>query len=169
MNENDIKYIEEFIEMSKVNKNKLKILLILNDIKDYKDEKVREYITKYKYVDILKMPNITKTQYKDILSSIESINEEYGSTISIIQKRNIQEYHILIMYSKVSYEYFSTHFILRKKSKYIDMKDEDFDKYNVNICEYEKNKSYMLTLSSRLNMDLSRYSKNKIGKAIIGK
>ena len=40
----------------------------------------------------------------------------------LIQRRNIQDYHIYIMFSDVSEEYFNSHYILRKKSKYIDMR-----------------------------------------------
>lgn len=164
MYENDIKYIEEFIKAKRINRQKLKILLILNDGKDFDVDKLTEYISNYKFVDILKMPNVSKHDYKCIQKSVEKINKEYGSTIDIIQKRNIQDYSIYIMFSKVQYTNFSTHYILRKISKYIDMKNEDFDIYNQNICKYERNKSYILTLSTRLNIDLSRYSKNKIGQ-----
>lgn len=166
---NDIKYIEKYLNDSKINKNKLKILIALNDIKDYDEDKIKEYINNYKFVDILKMPNINKVDYKKIQESVEKINQEYGSTIDIIQRRNIQDYHIYIMYSKITEDYFYSHYILRKKSKYIDMKNEDIDIYNNNILEYEKNKSYILTLTQRLNIDINKYSKNKVGNAILSK
>ena len=166
---NDVKYIEQYLNDTKTNKNKLKILIVLNDIKNYDEEKIKEYISNYKFVDILKMSNINKFEHKKIQDSIENINEEYGSTIDIIQRRNIQDYHIYIMFSDVSEEYFNSHYILRKKSKYIDMRNEDMDIYNNNILEYEKNKSYILTLTQRLNIDINKYSKNKIGSVILSK
>lgn len=169
MYENDIKHIEEYVNSSKINRNKLKILIALNNISDYNEEKIKEYITSYKFVDILKMPNINKLELNKIKQSIDNINEEYGSTIEIISKRNIQEYSIYMMYSNVSYDYFTSHYILKKKSKYIDMKNEDLDLYNNNILEFEKNKSYILTLAERLNIDMSRYSKNKVGSVITEK
>ena len=166
---NDVKYIEQYLNDTKTNKNKLKILIVLNDIKNYDEEKIKEYISNYKFVDILKMSNINKFEHKKIQDSIENINEEYGSAIDIIQRRNIQDYHIYIMFSDVSEEYFNSHYILRKKSKYIDMRNEDMDIYNNNILEYEKNKSYILTLTQRLNIDINKYSKNKIGSVILSK
>lgn len=166
MYQNDRKHIEDFLKTSKIHPDKLKILVILNDVKDYQEEKIKEYINEYKHVDILKMPGITKLDSKEIMASIDCLNEEYGSTIDMIQKKNIQEYQIYLMYSKVNYEDFSTHYVLRKKCKYIDMRNEDMDRYNQNICEFEKNQSYLFTLSNRLNMDLARYSKNKVGKVI---
>lgn len=169
MYQNDIKHIEEYINTSKISKNKLKILLVLNDISDYDEEKIKEYIANYKFVDILKMPNINKLDLGKIKQSIDEINEEYGSTIEIISKKNIQEYNIYIMYSNVSYDYFTSHYILKKRSKYIDMKAEDLDLYNNNVLQFEKNKSYILTLSERLNIDITRYSKNKVGSVITEK
>jgi len=166
MYENDIKHIEDYINTSKINRNKLKILLVLNDISDYNEEKIKEYITNYKFVDILKMPNINKLEVGRIKQNIDEINEEYGSTIEIISKKNIQENSIYIMYSNVSYDYFTSHYILKKRSKYIDMKNEDLDLYNNNVLEFERNKSYILTLAERLNIDITRYSKNKIGSVI---
>ena len=166
---NDVKYIEQYLNDTKTNKNKLKILIVLNDIRNYDEEKIKEYISNYKFVDILKMSNINKFEHKKIQDSIENINEEYGSAIDIIQRRNIQDYHIYIMFSDVSEEYFNSHYILRKKSKYIDMRNEDMDIYNNNILEYEKNKSYILTLTQRLNIDINKYSKNKIGSVILSK
>ena len=71
-----------------------------------------------------------------------------------------------MMYSNVSYDYFTSHYILKKRSKYIDMKNEDLDLYNNNVLEFEKNKSYILTLAERLNIDMTRYSKNKVGSII---
>lgn len=169
MYENDVKYIDEYVKKAKINENKLKILVVLNEYSDYIEEKIKEYITKYKFVDILKMPNISKVDYKKIYDSIEKINEEYGSTIDIITKKNIQEYQIYLMYSNVDKDYFFSHYILRKKSCYIEMKNEDFDKYNEGVYEYEKNTSYILTLANRLGIDMDRYSKNKVGNAMLNK
>lgn len=169
MYNNDSKHIETYINESNINKNKLKILLIFNDIADYNEDKVREYISNYKFVDILKMPNINKHDCKKISENIEKINKEYGSTIEIIGKRNIQEYNIYIMYSKVDEQYFYSHYILRKRFKYIDMNNEEKDTYDENIIEYEKNKSFISTLTERLNIDIESYNKNKIGKIMLNK
>lgn len=169
MYENDIKHIEEYVNTSNINRNKLKILLVLNDISDYDEEKIKQYIANYKFVDILKMPNINKLDLGKIKNSIDEINEEFGSTIEVISKKNIQEYNIYIMYSNVTYDYFTSHYILKKRSKYIDMRAEDLDLYNNNVLQFEKNKSYILTLAERLNIDITRYSKNKVGSVITEK
>lgn len=167
MYENDIKHIEEYVNGKNINRNKLKIIICINKIDDFNEEKIKEYISKYKFVDILKMPNINKYEYKKMLAVVDKINDEYGSTIEIISKKNIQEYSVYIMFSKINFEYFSSHYILRKRSKYIEMQNIDLDKYNDYVNEYEKNRGYITTLAQRLNIDLNRYSKNKIGSAII--
>lgn len=167
MDVNDIKYINEYIKNSNINPNKLKILVALNNISDYSNSKMIEYISNYKYVDILKMPGIDKVRYKNLSDCIEKINNEYGSTIEITQKRNIQEYNIYLMYSNVNQDEFKTHYILRKKSKVINMHDEEQDKLNANIKAFEKNKEYIETLFNRIDLDIKNYSKNKLGALML--
>ena len=49
------------------------------------------------------------------------------------------------------------------------MRAEDLDLYNNNVLQFEKNKSYIFTLAERLNIDITRYSKNKVGSVITEK
>lgn len=167
MSVNDIKYINEYVKKSNINPNKLKILVALNNISDYSNNKMIEYISNYKYVDILKMSGIDKIRYKNLSENIDKINNEYGSTIEITQKRNIQEYDVCLMYSKVNQEDFKSHYILRKKSKVIDMHDEEQDILNANIKAYEKNKEYIETLFKRIDINIESYSKNKLGALML--
>lgn len=167
MSINDIKYINEYVKKENINPNKLKILVAIDDITDYSNNKMIEYISNYKYVDILKMSGIDKIRYKNLSENIDKINNEFGSTIEITQKRNIQEYDVCLMYSKVNHEDFKSHYILRNKSKVIDMHDEEQDKLNDNIKAYEKNKEYIETLFNRIDVDLASYSKNKLGALML--
>lgn len=167
MEVNDMDYIEEYIKAEKLNLNKLKILVVINDIKDYKEEKLKEYIATYKFVDILRMGGITKMQYQKIVESVNLINEEFGSTIEITQKRNVQEYAIYIMYSKVTKEEFISHYIIRKKAKYLEMKEADQDVHHENMKEYNKNKYDIETLLKRIKLDINRFSQNKLGALLL--
>jgi len=167
MNINDIKYINEYINSEKINPNKLKILIALDNIDDYSDKKMIEYISNFKYVDILKMSGIDKIRYKKLNEKIDKINDEYGTTIEITQKRNIQEYNVYLVYSKVNKDEFKSHYILRKKSKILCMNDEEQDILNENIKAYEKNKYNIETLFNRIGVTASNYSKNKLGALML--
>ena len=167
MLKNDEKYINDFQNESKIKLENIKILVILNGIEDIYLDKIKEYIYKYKVVDILVMSGINKDKLKILSQSIKEINDEYGSTIDIIKRKNITEYNVYIMYSNVKYDQFSLNYILRKKSKYIDMKDEELDKYNLNIIKYSNNIEYLNTIFSRLGISIERFSKNKLGKILL--
>lgn len=167
MNINDVKYIDEYIKKSNINPNKLKILVALDNIEDYSDKKMIEYISKYKYVDVLKMAGIDKRRYKNLNESIDKINNEYGSTIEITQRRNIQEYNVYLVYSKINKDEFKSHYILRKKSKVLYMNDEEEDILNLNFKAYEKYKYNIETLFNRIGVELEHYSKNKLGALML--
>ncbi|MDD3304418.1 MAG: hypothetical protein PHP54_05835 [Clostridia bacterium] len=163
MKEHVIKYIDDYVENFNISLNKLRILLILNDSKDFSKEKITEYILKYKFVDVLKMNGISKLEYQKLSSMINELNEEFGSTIDIIQKRNIQEYHIYLMCSRVVKNDFYSHYIVKKDSKYIDLNNEDEDIDNNNMKQYNKCKYELATLFNRLELVDDNFSKNKLG------
>lgn len=160
-------YIDDYVKEFAINQNKLRILAIFNNINDYSEEKLKEYISKYKFIDVLKMNGINKIDYKKMSNSIDNLNEEFGSTIDIIQRRNIQEYNVYLMFSKVPKEEFYSHYIIRKKSKYIDLNNADEDIYNENIKQYKKNKYELSTLFNRLELLDDNFSKNKLGALIL--
>lgn len=161
------KYIDDYVKEHSINQNKLKILAIFNDINDYSEDKLKEYILRYKFIDVLRMNGINKIDYKKLSTSIDELNYEFGSTIDIIQRRNIQEYNIYLMFSKVKKEDFYSHYILRKKSKYIDLNNADDDIYNENIKLYKRNKYELSTLFNRLELSDDNFSKNKLGALIL--
>lgn len=161
------KYIDDYVKEHSINQNKLKILAIFNDINDYIEDKLKEYILRYKFIDVLRMNGINKIDYKKLSTSIDELNDEFGSTIDIIQRRNIQEYNIYLMFSKVKKEDFYSHYILRKKSKYIDLNNADDDIYNENIKVYKRNKYELSTLFNRLELSDDNFSKNKLGALIL--
>ncbi len=163
MFKNDMKYIDKFVNENKIKDNKLKILLVLDDINDFDNKKVIEYISKYKYLDILRMNNIGKTDYKVLSIKIDEINEEYGTTISIIQKKNLLEYNVYLAYSNVPRQEFIQKYALRKKSLFIEMQNAEFDVFNDECKLYEQNKYNIKTVFDRNRMQIENYSKNKLG------
>ncbi len=163
MVKNDIQYINNYIDENEVNKNKLKILMILNDISDYNQEKLLEYISKYKFVDILKMDGISKIDHTSLRNKIDSINKEFGTSIEIISKKNIQHYDVYAMYSKISKLDFITKYILKKESKYIDINNPDEDEIVPEMLQFKKSKFEINTILERLNAHIDNFSQNKLG------
>ncbi|MEG1204121.1 MAG: hypothetical protein RSE00_02475 [Clostridia bacterium] len=169
MKKNDLIYIDTYIKSKKISLNKLKILVILNQKQDYINDKIVEYISKYKFVDILKMNNITKIDYKYVQEKVTKINDEYGSTIDIIQKRNISNYNVYINYSNVEKQAIMSHYILKKQSKFINMKDAEEDILGISCKTYQKGKYELETLFNRMGIDANNFSKNKLGNWLLKK
>jgi hypothetical protein len=163
MQKNDLLYIDDFVKNNKISLNKLKILVVVDNKKDYIKSKMTEYIEKYKFVDVLRMSNINKIDYKFLQNEISSINEEYGSTIDIIQKRNIQTYNIYIFFSDIDKNEFKSHYIVRKQAKFINMKNPDEDYLGKACKSYEKSKYEIETLFNRMGIHVENFSKNKLG------
>ena len=163
MKTHDMKYVDEYIKKEKIKLNKLKILFVLDNINDYDDSKVIEYISKYKFLDILRCSNITKSDSKKLSERINEINNEYGTTIEIIQKRNISMYHVYIVFSKLSKIDFMEKYILKKNSMYIDLKDPDEDVLSSANVAFDRYKQDIQVLFNRLNISLDNFSINKLG------
>lgn len=160
---NDTLYIQKYIKDNKKDLNKFKILIILDDINDYDETKLLEYISKYKFIDILKTKNINKYEYNKLLKNIQRINNEYGTTIDIIQKRNIQKYDVYLVYSNLDKMEFSRNYILSNKSLYINMLDVDLDVLSEEYICYERYEPEILTLLNRLRINANHFSKVKLG------
>lgn len=160
---NDTLYIEKYIKDNKKDLNKFKILIILDNITDYDETKLLEYISKYKFIDILKTKNINKYEYNKLLKNIQRINNEYGTTIDIIQKRNIQKYDVYLVYSNLDKMQFSRNYILSNKSLYINMLDVDLDVLSEEYICYERYEPEILTLLNRLRINANHFSKVKLG------
>lgn len=160
---NDTIYIEKYIKDNKKDLNKFKILIILDNITDYDETKLLEYISKYKFIDILKTKNINKYEYNKLLKNIQRINNEYGTTIDIIQKRNIQKYDVYLVYSNLDKMEFLRNYILSNKSLYINMLDVDLDVLSEEYICYERYEPEILTLLNRLRINANNFSKVKLG------
>ena len=159
----DMMYISDYISKSNIHLNKFKLLIAISSIKDFDNKKVIEYISKYKFVDILRLKEISKTSYKKLSNMINKINNEYGSSIEIIQKRNIQDYDALVIYSKNQKEYIKSHYILKNKAFVLDVTNVDDDVLSKEYKSYNKNKSYIETIFNRMRLNISNYFKSDIG------
>ena len=160
---NDLKYIDEYIKNNNKKIDKLKLLIVIDSINDFDKEKFKEYISKYKFIDILKTQNINKYDYKKILVYIQNINKEYGTIVEIKQKRNLQNYDVLLIYSKMNKAEFCEKYIISNDSLYIDMTDIDSDIYNEWYLVYKRYEPEILTLLNRLKIENNNFSKQKLG------
>ena len=113
------------------------------------------------------MNGIDKVNYNRLSCKIDEINEEYGTTIEIIQKRNIQDYNVCLMYSNIDKSEFTSHYILGKNSKYLDINNEEEDIYNENNRVFERNRYDIETLFKRIQVNMNHFSKNKIGALLL--
>lgn len=163
MLKHDTVYIDTLLDKKDVKLNKANILIVVNNIKDFKEEKIIEYIKKYKYVDILRLNGISKREHKILLEKINNINDEYGTTIEIIQRRNISEYDVYVFYSNIELEQFKDHYILNRELNILDTKNEEQDTLSLSYRTYKKNKYELEALFNRINCDMNRFSKNKLG------
>lgn len=160
---NDVKYIDKYINDNNKDLRKLKILVVLDNIQDFDKEKILEYISKYKFVDILRTKNINKYDYSKLLKTINDINNEYGTTIDIVHRRNIQKYDVYLLYSALDKIEFSKNYILSNTSLYINMQDVDMDIFCEEYICYKRYEPEILTLLNRLNINSENFSKVKLG------
>ena len=163
LNELDIMYISRYIMEKKINLNKFKLLLVLDNIQDFDKSRLVKYIDKYKFVDILRTSNINKLDYKKIVGIVNDVNYEFGSSIEIIQKRNIQEYDFCILLSSNIKESFKSHYIIDKEAYILDITDVDSDVLSKEYKSYQKNKGYIETIFNRVNLNMENFLKTDIG------
>lgn len=163
LNELDSVYISRYILERKKDINKFRLLIVIDYLKDFDINKLKKYIEKYKFVDILRMQNITKTEYKRLNEIVDKVNEEYGSSIEIIQKRNIQDYDFCVLLSSNIKEYFKSHYILGKDSYVLDITDVDNDILSKEYKSYQRNKGYIETIFNRMNLSMDNFLKTDIG------
>lgn len=160
---NDVKYINEYIKTRNKEIDKLRLLIVIDNINDFDEEKFKEYISKYKFIDILKTKNINRYDYKKLLSYVQKTNTEYGTTIEIKQKRNLQNYDVLLIYSKLNKLDFCEKYIISSDSLYLDFTDIDSDIYNDWYLVYKRYEPEILTLLNRLKIEDNNFSKQKLG------
>ena len=160
----DISYIERYMTVKKINPDRFKLLVAIDDILDFDFEKFLEYVLKYKCVDILNMQDINKYDYKKLAKVVENINNEYGSSVQIIQKRNLQNYDFCILYTENQKEYFKSHYVLKREAYILDITNVDDDILSKEYKIYEKNKSYIETIFKRMKLDVNEFCKVDLGK-----
>lgn len=160
---NDKIYMDKYIRDNKIDLCKLKILIVLDHIKDYDEKKLLEYISKYKFIDILKTKNINKYDSAKLQGFIKKINNEYGTTIDLIGRRNIQKYNIYLLYSKIDRDSFIQKYILNSKSLYLDLNDVDMDVMSDEYICYKRYEPEILTILNRLEINKNNFSKVKLG------
>lgn len=160
---NDKIYMDKYIRDNKIDLCKLKILIVLDHIKDYDEKKLLEYISKYKFIDILKTKNINKYDSAKLQGFIQKINNEYGTTIDLIGRRNIQKYNIYLLYSKIDRDSFIQKYILNSKSLYLDLNDVDMDIMSDEYICYKRYEPEILTILNRLEINKNNFSKVKLG------
>ena len=163
MLQHDVIYMDQFLKLKKIEARKANILMVMNQVADVKIDKVVEYIKKYRYVDILRMNGVSKFEYQALLEKVNSINEEYGTTTELIQRRNISEYDIYIFYSDISLDMFREHYILNENAKILDLKNDYDDTLSLAYRTYLRKKADLMALFNRVNLQLDRFSKNKLG------
>ena len=163
LKENDHKHIKEYLKTRSKEIDKLKLLMVIDNINDFNKEKFIEYISKYKFVDILKTKNINGYDYRKLLNYIQNINQEYGTAVEIKQKRNLQNYDVLLIYSKKNKVDFCEKYIVSNESLYLDFTDIDSDIYNDWYLVYKRYEPEVLTLLNRLNIKENNFSKQKLG------
>ena len=162
----DVESIDRYIKFSKLDKNNLKILVCLSSITEYNNEKMIEYISKFKQVDVFLTNKLSKKEINLIKEKLDIINNEYGTSIDILAPRkNISSYNVYLMYSKMKKEDFISKYIINKKAKYIDMNDIDGDFLNTSYKVYVKNEKDIKSNFNVLNLNLDNFSIMALGEA----
>ena len=122
--------------------------MCIDNLLDFDLDKLREYVEKYKFVDILRMKNISKSDMKKLNKLVENVNQEFGSSIKIIQKRKLK---------------FISYYALNDKASILDITNLDDDNMSKEYIAYKKNKMYIKTIFDRMNMDMSCFYKTDLG------
>ena len=156
---NDVKYIDKYIEEKKLNKRALKVLFVIDDIKDNViKNKIEQFLKEYKIVDIFL--TISKNYYF-LKEYIEKLNKEEGTTIEVLDKMPKTNYNILLVFSSIYKEYYNN------SSFILDYNNSDLDVESNTYLIYKKNEKNFKRIFSKLNMEISRYEKTKLGKLYI--
>ena len=126
LDDNLVKYIEEYIKDRNVKISDLKTLIVANKNTDLNLNLIKNLIGDYKCVNIFLKEK--PTNY--IEKQIKNINKDYGSTIEIIKqdKKALKEYNV-IYFEKCNKKDFPR-FRLDKSSLILDNEDEKNDKFN---------------------------------------
>lgn len=153
---NDVKYINEYIEKEKIDKRNIKVLLVFDEFTDTVKEKLNYYMEKYKIVDVF-----TTEKTKKLYSYVNDLNNKTGSVVEILDKLNEEDYNILLVFSnkcKISQS---------KRSFCLDYNNSELDVKSNTYLIYQNNKDIYLNIFEKLNLDINRFNKTKLGKLYI--
>lgn len=167
MHINDVKYIDDYISEKNIDIAKLKILVLIGNIEDLNITQIEKYIQNYKFVDIILLNSVSKHLVNKVNNIITKLNNDYGTTIEVIQKRNLTSYSIYLNYSNISKQDIISSYILSPYSKFINMYDADEDYENINNKSYYNYCDMLEPLFLRLNIDIEKFSKNRLGALIV--
>ncbi len=150
--ENDILNIQKYIEKNNISCKEVKLLVLVNYIKNFDSSILLKYIEKYKYIDVLKVGEKSKL----LLSMVNNINKEYGTSIQVISSRNISKYNIYVNIDVKSDDI--EKYILSRKRYILNMQNVEEDEFNKYNIFYEKNNYIIYNIQN-----ISKYSKTELG------
>lgn len=153
---NDRKYIDDFIHRNNLKAEKIKILVITDELEVKQINKIEELLKTYKILDVF-CTHFSRKLYKDI----QKINNNLGTVIEIVDKIPKEYYNILLVFSK---EYKVTQ---TKSSFVLDYNNSDLDIKSNTYLIYQKYKENYYKIFDNLGMDISRYERTKLGKLYI--
>ncbi len=162
--EHDLNIIDRYINSKKIEKEKLKILVIISNIMNLNKEKLIEYINSYKQVDLFVTSKLSKKEIKLIQDEVDSINNEYGSSIDVLQsEKETKKYNVYLNYSNVNKEKFISNHLVNKKAKFIDINNIDEDILSDGYRLFVKNEKLIKEMLINLNLNLDNFSIVNLG------
>ncbi len=153
---NDRTYIEEYINKNCLEKNKVKILFVIDNLDKVVRKKIEEFILEYKFVDIYPVRFI-----HNIYDYVNNLNYKLGTVIEVLDKLKEEDYNIFLVFC-------NKHKISRTSSSYIlDYKNSELDVKSNTYLIYQNNRNYYDKIFENLGTNVSRFDKTKLGKLYI--
>ena len=160
----DMKYISEYLIKNNISIDKANLLVLLGYINSIVEEKIVEYITNYKFLDIFVEDCISDFEYSKIKNFIEKINNEYGTTIDIVKGNDLKDYNVCISFlDKSKFEIISK-YVFSRNFKYIDINNEEFDYLDKNVATYIKYENEIKIWFDKMDINVNEFNKNSIGQ-----
>ncbi len=153
---NDRTYIEEYINKNCLEKNKVKILFVIDRLDKIVRKKIEELILEYKFVDIYPVKFI-----HNIYDYVNNLNYKLGTVIEVLDKFKEEDYNIFLVFS-------NEHKISQTSGSYIlDYKNSELDVKSNTYLIYQNNRHYYDGIFEDLGTNVSRFDKTKLGKLYI--
>lgn len=158
------KYLNKYILDNCIEKGKVKILYIIDELNNDIYSSVLENINKFKYIDLTFLGDYNSLEYTKIIKKIELINNELGSSIEVIKPRYDMDYNVYYNFTNID---FKNKYMLNNISLYVEClqtEKDEFNKYNIAF----KNNSYVLkVILNKLGCNIQNYNITKIGNLIL--